>query len=157
MGLSIDFSKLQPQDVLDLAMFAEREAKGYYEQLASWMTSRGNLEAAQFFARMAGWEQAHEDQIARRRAELYPDAPAGLADRAAWDLELPDLAKADTAQTHREVLTIAIEAETNAYEYYSAALEQNVAPNVEALFEELRQAELGHQRLLQLELARLPA
>ena len=37
MGLDMDFSKLKPQDVLDLAIFAEEEAYEQYEYLASAM------------------------------------------------------------------------------------------------------------------------
>jgi rubrerythrin len=56
MALQVDFSRLDQQDVLDLAIQVEQEAEDSYLQLADWVGSDGNREASEFFARMAGFE-----------------------------------------------------------------------------------------------------
>ena len=155
MGLSIDFSKLKPHDVLDLAMFAESEAQDNYEQLATIMRSRGNDHAADFFHRMAGLEKLHHDQLRARRDELFAGVAAGLADRWFWGIEAPDYAAAGPTITVRESYAFALASEERAYEYYNQALEFVTDDTMTALFEELRDAEAQHQRLLRDELARL--
>lgn len=157
MGLTMDFSKLQPQDALDLAIFAENEAQEYYEQLATWTEANGKAEVAQFFRKMAWWEQRHGEQIARLRELLFHGAPGSLANRAAWRVEVPDLTGANLSVTLLQALHVALEAEVRAHDYYAAALEQHIDPRLEDLFEGLRQAELEHQRLIKAEIARLTA
>ncbi len=155
MALQLDFSRLQPQDVLDLALFAEREAEEGYDRLAALMASQGRESLAAFFRRMASWEQEHQARLSERRRALYADAPAHLADRAPWAIELPDDATVDATLTPQRALELARAAEVSAYEYYTAALDYVVEPEVIAVFELLRKEELGHQRLLEQELARL--
>jgi rubrerythrin len=152
MGLDMDFSKLRPQDALDLAMYAEREAEENYEHLASVMDRESNPDAAAFFRRMAGWERRHHDQIERRRQQLFGDAPATLTDVTFWEIEIAEVGKSSPSLP--EALRAALAAEVNAHDYYAGAIEQLTEPAVESLFEELRQAELEHQRLLREEMAR---
>jgi rubrerythrin len=152
MGLDMDFSKLRPQDALDLAMYAEREAEENYEHLAGVMDRESNPEAASFFRRMAGWERRHHDQIARRREELFGDTPPTLVDVTFWEIEIADVGAHSPSLA--EALKIALAAEVNAHDYYAEAIEQLTDPAVETLFEELRKAELEHQRLLREEMAR---
>lgn len=155
MALQLDFAKLQPQDVLDLALFAEREAEEGYDRLAAFMASQGKEELAAFFRRMAAWEQEHQARLEDRRRMLFPDAPRNLADRAPWAIELPDDASVTSNVSPRRALELAHAAEVSAYEYYSTALEYVSEPRVAEVFELLRKEELGHQRLLEQELAKL--
>ncbi len=157
MGLDMDFSKLQPQDVLDLAVFAEDEAYEQYEYLAAAMEAKGNAELAAFFRRMAGRERLHRQQIAERRAALYPGAPANLANRALWGVEAPYEAVAAAAMTMAEAFRLAMAAEKKAEAYYAAAMQQAIPAEVTQLFEGLRQSEVEHQRMLELEMAKRPA
>jgi rubrerythrin len=155
MGLSIDFLKLKPHDVLDLAIFAENEARDNYDQLATIMRSRGNDHAADFFHRMAGLEKLHHDQLRARREELFPTAVPGLADRWFWGIEAPDYAAAGASITVREAYAFALESEGRAHDYYAQALDYVHDARMTSLFEELRDAEAQHQRLLRQELAEM--
>ena len=155
MGLSMDFSKLKPHDVLDLAMFAEREAQDNYDQLATIMRSRSNDRAADLFHRMAALEKLHHDQLRLRRDELFPGVTPSLADRWFWGIEAPDYAAIGPTITVREAYAFALESEVRAHDYYAQALDFVVDPQMTTLFEELRDAEAQHQRLLRNELARL--
>ena len=157
MGLDMDFSKLKPQDVLDLAIFAEEEAYEQYEYLATAMELQGNPEIGAFFHRMAGREQLHRQQIAERRAALYPDAPANLANRALWGVEAPYEAVAAAGMTRAEAFRLAMAAEKKAEAYYAGAMEQAIPTEVTQLFETLRQSEVEHQRMLELEMAKRPS
>ena len=155
MALDLDFSKLHPQDVLDLAFFAEREAEEGYDRLAALMDSQGNTAVAAFFRRMATWEKEHQTKLAARRAELFPDAKANLSDRAPWSIELPDDETVTASITPRRALELAHAAEVSAFEYYSMALEYATNEGVVSVFELLRKDELGHQRLLEQEMSKL--
>ncbi|HVN31194.1 MAG TPA: ferritin family protein [Thermoanaerobaculaceae bacterium] len=151
MGLDMDFSKLKPHDVLDLAIYAEEEAEEQYQYFATLVKTGLKGELAEFFHKMAGRERLHRDQIAERRQALYPDAKPNLANRAVWGVEAPYGAKAEAAMPLAEAFKLAIESEKRAQGYYAAALEQALEPTVAALFEDLHQAEVQHQRMLEAE------
>jgi rubrerythrin len=154
MGLSMDFSKLKPHDVLDLAIFAEEEAEEQYEYFATLMETGRNGELAEFFHKMAGREKRHRDQLAERRQALYPDARPNLANRAVWGVEAPYGAKAESSMPLADAFKLALDSEKRAQEYYATALQQALQPTVAVLFESLRKAEVEHQCLLEQEQAK---
>ncbi len=154
MALDMDFSKLQPHDVLDLAIFAEEEAREQYEHFATLMENHGNLELARFFEKMAFRENLHREQLAERRQALYADLPPNLANRAVWGIEASYEDKLDAAMTPMAAFTLALAAEKKAEAYYAAALQQAIPPQVTQLFESLRKSEIEHQRMLEVEMAR---
>jgi rubrerythrin len=157
MALEMDFSKLKPQDVLDVAMFAEEEAEEQYGRLATAMDAARNREVAEFFRKMAGRERRHRDQVAERRQALYKDAKPNLANRAVWAVEAPYDAKVGASMTVGDAFAIALASEQRAHDFYAGALEYYTDAAVADLFEGLRQAELEHKRLLELERAKRPA
>lgn len=152
MGLNMDFSKLRPQDALDLAMYAELEAEENYEHLAAVMDRQKSEEVAGFFRTMAGWEKRHYDQVLAHRKARFGDAPATLTNVTFWGIEIARVD--DSAPTLGEALRLALAAEINAHDYYAGAIAQHIDPAVEELFEELRRAELDHQTRLRSEIAR---
>ena len=154
MALDMDFSRLQPHDVLDLAIFAEDEAHEQYEHFAAVMESAGNRDVARFFEKMAFREKLHHDQLAERRRALYPDASPNLANRAVWSIEAPYDETAAPTLTAAAAFALALAAEKRAEEYYAAALAHVAQPEVSTLFEALRQSEIEHQRMLELERAK---
>ena len=77
MGLQVDFSRLDAQDVLDIAIQVEQEAEDNYEQLATWLAADGNDETARFFKKMAGFEAKHREQLAAL-GELHTPSVADL-------------------------------------------------------------------------------
>lgn len=154
--MPMDFAKLQPQDVLDIATFVEREAHDRYQELADEMSRRGAGDAADFFRAMARRELRHGERLAARRKELFGDAPAHVRDVVFWEIEAIDYRQNLPAITLRQALELALSAEIKAHDYYAGALEYHTDPAVAELFEELRLAEVEHQRMIREELARLP-
>jgi rubrerythrin len=148
MVLSIDFSRLDAQDVLDLAIHVEEEAEDNYEQLATWMTADDNHEVAAFFTKMAGLERRHRDQLADRRRQLYGEAPPRHSARAVWEVEQPDYDALGDQVSMEHAFELAMSAERQAGEYYGTALEYASDQQVIALFRDLKKAEEEHLRLL---------
>ncbi len=157
MGVDMDFSKLSAQDVLDLASYAEREAKQSYDQLAGWMQANGNADAAKFFSSMAVLEQRHFDLISGRRRVLFGDTPPTLTDVpiVAWEIEAPDFDEADVTMTLRRALELSLAAEKNAEAYYAGAIEYATDSRVVDLLDEMRRAEVDHQRMIERHLAKV--
>jgi len=155
MGLGLDFSKLQPQDVIDLAIFAEREAEEAYDRISSLMSSQGQEALAALFRRLSSWEKTHQEKLGERRRALFANVKAGIADRAGWAIELPDDATATAAITPKRALEVARAAEVSAQEYYTEALDYVTEKGLRDVLEFLRREELGHQRLLEQEMAKL--
>jgi len=155
MGLPIDFAKLKAHDTLDIAMYAEQEAQEQYEHFARLMDADGKAEAASFFRRMAKLEDRHRAQIAERRQELFAGVAPTVRNVTAWGIEAADQAKLKATLTQREALEIALEAEIRARDYYAEAIDYVTEPTVTSLFEELKAAEIEHQRLLSAVLEKL--
>ena len=148
MALQVDFSRLDEQDVLDLAIQVEQEAEDGYLQLADWVGSDGNREASEFFVRMAGFEARHRQQLVSRRQELFGDAPPRHSDKAAWEVEQPDWDAIGRSLHLEQAFELGMEAERRAGEYYSEALSYASDPDVIELFKSLAKAEEDHLRML---------
>jgi rubrerythrin len=155
MNIGIDFAKVSAVGVLDIAMAAEEEAEEHYDRLAQTMRRAGNAEAGEFFAKMAGREHRHREQIAARRRTLFGDAPQDLRHVYPWNVEVPDDRKVGGSTPLLDALRVSMEAEQRAHDYYEGALDYVSDPQTVTLFEQLRDAELEHKRLLQLEIDRL--
>jgi erythrin-vacuolar iron transport family protein len=156
MPLPIDFGKLDARDVLDIAVFVEREAHERYEELAAEMDRTGSVQAGEFFRAMAVREARHGDRLAQRRMALFGDAPRRFEDRVVWDIEAPDYGTVFPAMGLRKALEVALASEIKAHDYYAAAaLEHFTEAGVGDLLEDLRRAELEHRRLVEGELAKL--
>ncbi len=154
MSLELDFSKLSPTDVLDMAIAIEDEAQIYYEQLADWVKGDADSEVADFFRRMATREERHKEQIIAQRGRLFGDAPKSNAGDVSWAVEAPDFDAIPNEATLRQAFDVAMDAETRAHDFYASALEFVSDEKTADLFEGLRQAEEEHQRLLREEMTR---
>ena len=148
MDIEVDFSKMNGQDALDIAVVIEDEAQLAYEHLAEWVAGDGNTEAAEFFKRMAGWEKRHKEAIAERRAKLFGDAPSNYDKNAIWHAEVPDYESLGKTVTMQEAFDVAMGAETRAHDFYAEALDYIDDPQIAELFDWLRKAEVEHQRML---------
>lgn len=153
MALQVDFSRLDGQDVLDLAIQVEQEAEDGYLQLADWVASDGNAEAAEFFTRMAGFEAKHRRQIEERRHALFGEAPPRHAS-APWQVEEPDYDALGREVSLEQAFELAMASERRAGEYYGEALEYASDPTVIELFRDLQRAEDDHLRMLRAQRAR---
>ena len=131
MVLEVDFSRLDAQDALDIAIVIEDEAQLAYEHLAEWVRGDGNTEAAAFFIRMASLEKRHKEQA-----------------------EVPDYEALGREVALKDAFQVALDAETRAYDFYSEAIEYVDEPTVVELFGWLRDAEIEHKRLLTDEMRR---
>lgn len=154
MGLEFDFAKLDAMDILDIAVYVEREAETNYEELAVWCRDK-TPETEAFFMKMATWEARHESQLAERRKALYGDTPVRYTDSGPWQIESPDYDKVGSDMTLRDAFDLAMEAEKNAERYYAAAVDYLTDEATIAMLNELRDAEVQHQQMLQAELDRL--
>lgn len=148
MALVVDFSRMDGQDALDIAIVIEDEAQLAYEHLADWVAGDGNTEPAEFFKRMAVREKRHKDEITARRAELFGDAPPRHDEAAPWEAEVPDYESLGRTVSLEDAFNVAMGAETRAHDFYAEALEYIAEPSVAELFEWLRKAEVEHQRML---------
>jgi erythrin-vacuolar iron transport family protein len=154
MDAPIDFAKVSPRGVLDIAIAAEQEAEEHYDGLVVAMERAGNTQAADFFRRMAGMENKHRSQLAGRRKALFDDDPPDLAHRYPWSVEVPGEV-AGGQLTLQDALRVSLAAERRAYAYYTAAIEVVTDAGTEALFGELRDAEAGHARMIESEIAKV--
>jgi len=155
MGIDFDFSRLDAQDVLDIAIYVEDEAQQSYEQLVSWMEAQGNDEVAAFFTKMVRFEVIHREQISAKRRELFGDAPVRYTELVVSEVESPDVEDIGDSCTLEQAFVLALGAEKKAYDYYSQAMEYISDPQVLELLDELCKAELGHTKMLEAMQAKL--
>jgi len=154
MALVVDFSKINAQDALDIAIVIEDEAQLAYEHLAEWVAGDGNTEAADFFQRMAVREKRHKEEITARRSEMFGDAPPRHDEAAPWQAEVPEYESLGRNVTLKEAFDVAMGAETRAHDFYAEAIDYIEDEAVVELFEWLRKAEVEHQRMLTEEMKR---
>ncbi len=156
MPIPIDFTKLSPQDVLEIAAFIEHEAKERYETFAAHLESVGDRGAAEFFLTMAKLEGAHGARISARRVARFADLPVHIRDVVEWDVEGPALDRDTTKLTAAKALEVALASEIRARDFYTEALEHLVDPAVAAVLAELRGDEVEHIGMLEQRRAAVP-
>jgi rubrerythrin len=156
MFTRIDFSTLTLMDALDLAHLIEVEAFRRYTLFAAQLGQRGPGEPADVFRSMAANEEKHGEQLAGRRQLLFGDAPARVTLDDLFDVEAPDVGSARWNMSPSEAFAVALAAERKAYAFYDAALPSVRQPEVKALFEDLRDEEAEHVRMVEQLIAQLP-
>lgn len=152
----IDFANLSLMDALDLAILIEEEAEERYLDFAAQMEQHRTPEAARFFRFMASNEAKHGLELSARRAERFSDAPRVVSRSMIFDIEAPDFDAARAFMSPRKAMEAALASEVKAHAFFVAALPALMDADVRALFEELRNEEVEHQELVQLELDKLP-
>jgi rubrerythrin len=156
MTVHLDFSKLDLQDALDLAVLIEREAEQRYLWFVDLLGERYPGDAADFFAMMARNERRHGEELSERRRELFGDAPTRVTEEMIEDVEAPESDKPRPFMSPRHALEVAMLSEVKAWEFFDRALPGITDPAVRELFEGLREEELIHQGLLEKQKARYP-
>ncbi len=152
----IDFTALSLRDALDLGILIEEEAAERYRELASQMQLHHTAEAAAFFRFMVGNEEAHRAQLAGQRSTLFGNEPATVTRAMLWDVEAPEYDEVRASMTQRQALEVARRSEEKAFEFFVTALPSVSDPKVKRLLEDLRDEEVEHKRLLDVQLAKLP-
>jgi rubrerythrin len=149
MTIQLDFSALNLQDALDLAVLIEKEAEDRYLLFAGQLGQRYPGDAANFFTMMARNEHRHGIEIAERRRMLFGDTPSRVtANMIGNDIEAPDTGKAIRYMSPRQALEVAMESEIKAYEFYDRILQVIQDVTVRNLIKSLRDEEAEHQNLL---------
>jgi rubrerythrin len=144
-------------DALDLASLIEVEAFQRYSSFAESIGPRLSNDAGSFFESMAVNEKKHGDQIAERRLALFGNEPARIKLDDIYDVEAPEVGAPRGNMSELKACQLALASERKAFEFYDAALLGVKQPDVKALFEELRDEEVEHMRMVEAIIAKLPA
>jgi erythrin-vacuolar iron transport family protein len=153
---TIDFSQLGVMDVLDLAVIIEEEAEERYVAFAKMLGSRYEGDAANFFEIMSGYEAKHGNSLRERRTKLFAATPTRVSKEMVEDVEAPDHGAPRPFMSTHHALEVALDCERKAEAFYVSALNFVSDPQVKGLFIELRDQEVGHQELIQQQLAKAP-
>ena len=156
MSARVNFSKLTLMDALDLASLIEAEAFQRYTLFAAQLGYRDPNDAASVFRSMAANEKKHGDQLAKRRQTLFGDTPANVKFDDLFDVEAPDVGSPRWNMSPRHAFEVALAAEKKAFAFYDEALPSVKQRDVKALFEELRDEEVEHIRMVEAIIAKLP-
>lgn len=153
---NLDFEKLDLRDALDLAILIEEEAGDIYREFAEQMENQHTAEAARFFRTMIVNEKKHGDELTERRKALFGSQPRRVDRSMLFNVEAPEYEKARAFMSRREALQVALDCERKAQAFFTEAVRHVQDPEVKRLFEELREEEVVHERLVGAELSRLP-
>jgi len=149
MTIQLDFSTLNLQDALDLAVLIEKEAEDRYLLFADQLGQRYPGDATNFFTMMARNERRHGAEIAERRRLLFGAAASRVTPNMIQsDIEAPDTGKSIRYMSPRQALEVARESEIKAYAFYDGILQVIQDASVLELIKGLRDEEAEHQRLL---------
>ena len=152
----LDFAKLDLMDALDLAVLIEVEAYERYKIFAAQLGHRAPGDAASVFASMAENEAKHGQQLEERRKQMFGDAPRRVTREDIFDVEAPDHGAPRSSMSTLQAFEVALSSEQKAYDFYDQALAYVVDPQIKTLFEELREEEIEHVRLVRDAIAKLP-
>ena len=156
MPAKVDFSQLTLMDTLDMATLIEVEAFERYSLV------RRTARAPPFDRRRGGLRvDGREREEARRRARerrhaLFGAEPAKVTLDDIFDVEAPDVGSTRWNMSEFNAYQVALHAEKKAYAFYDRALRTVKDPDVKALFEELREEEAEHVRMVEEIIAKLP-
>jgi erythrin-vacuolar iron transport family protein len=156
MSTRLDLSKITLMDALDLAALIELEARKRYTEFADALGSRGAGDAGAVFRSMAVNENKHCEEIAERRRALFGDQPAKVRIDDIFDVEAPDAGEPRWNMSALKAYQVALYSEQKAQAFYDEALDYVTQPDVKALFEELRDEETEHVRMIVNIIAKLP-
>jgi rubrerythrin len=154
MTVNVDLSKLTLMDTLDLATLIEVEAFKRYNLFVEQLGSA--TDAGAFFQSMVENEQKHADQLAERRVALFGVTPPKVKLDDIFDVEAPDVGWIHRNMSEYKACQVALYAEKKAFDFYDRALRKVTEPEIRALFEELREEEAEHVRMVEALLAKLP-
>jgi len=156
MPTRLDFSTLTLMDALDLATLIEVEAYKRYTQFAERLGSGFDGDAASVFESMAVNENKHGEQLAERRLALFGDRKPQVRLDDIFDVEAPEVGASRRDMSAAEAYQVALSSERKAFDFYDRALRHVTEPSIKTLFEELREEEAEHVRMVEELIAKLP-
>lgn len=154
MPTRVDLSQLTLMDTLDLATLIEVEAFKRYNLFVEQLGAASD--AGAFFQAMAGNEQKHGEELAARRRTLFGDVPPRVSLDDLFDVEAPDVGSTHRNMSELKACQVALYSERKAFDFYDRALRSVTEPEVRTLFEELRDEEAEHVRMVEEIIAKLP-
>lgn len=149
MPLPIDWSKLAPQDILDIAAFIEQEAQERYLFFADHLDRQGESEAAGFFRLMAELEGVHGAQVLERRTARFANLPGHIQDAVEWDVEGPELDRSIRSLSLSDAFAMALASEERARDFFAEACDHLVDEKTREMLAELHRDEVSHVQMLQ--------
>jgi len=152
----VDLSKLTLMDALDLAILIEIEAFQRYTLFAEQIGRRLSSDTGAVFQSMAANEKKHRDQLVERRLALFGETPPKVKLDDIFDVEAPDVGVPRWNMSQLKAFQLALASEKKAFAFYDEALPSVKQPDVKALFEELRDEETEHVRMIETIIANLP-
>ena len=138
------------------AVLIEREAEERYIAFAEMIGSRYEGDAASFFHTMSGYEAKHGKKLHEKRTRLFADTPMRVNEEMVENVEAPDFGTPRPFMSTRHALEVALDSERKAEAFYASALTVITDPQVQELFTELRNQEIGHQEMVQQQIAKTP-
>jgi rubrerythrin len=156
MPVNLDLSTLDLMDALDLAILIEVEALERYKYFAEQIGDRFPGDAASIFRSMAQNEAKHGQQLNARREEMFGDAPLRVSKDAIIDVEAPEYGAPRWNMSPLKAFQVALASEQKAFWFYDEALKHVTDPAVRELFQELRDEETEHVRMIKDAIAALP-
>lgn len=146
-------------ELLAHALRIEEEAEERYRALADQLDVHHNPAIASLFRRFAAHEAEHAREIRERMAGMeIPDiAPWDFKWQGAESPESVDFAAVRATIGVREALELALEAEARALAFFARIAEIGEDPELRRWAEEFAEEEAEHVRLVEREIARLPA
>jgi rubrerythrin len=156
MTTKLEISKLTLMDAIDLAALIELEAFKRYTLFAEQLGTRDAGDAGAVFKSMAVNERKHGEQLAQRRAALFGDRPPKVKLDDIFDVEAPDVGAPSSKMSPLKAYQVALSSEKKAFAFYDEALRHVKQPDIKALFEELRDEETEHVRMIEEIIAKLP-
>jgi rubrerythrin len=156
MSVTLDFSKLDLMDALDLAILIEVEARERYETFAEQIGHRFDGDPASIFELMAKAEDKHGQQLGERRQALFGDMPVRVNSASIFNVEAPDFGAPRWNMSPLKAFRLALASEEKAFAFYDKALKHVTDPSVRKLFAELRDEETEHVKMCKDAIAALP-
>ena len=151
MAKKLEFSNLNLQDALDLAILIEEEARERYEEFSRQVGSSYTGDAGTFFLFMAANEAKHGQELDAQRKKLFGNNPSVVTHAMIDEIsgtEAPDFDLARSFMSPRHALEVALSCEVKAYNFFDKALAHLKNAEVIKLFTELREEEVHHQNLI---------
>lgn len=161
-----EFSSLNPQEALHVAIFIEERNAEIYHQFAEMFAEfrdPESLEIASAFWDMATEERKHGTSLQKRYFDRYGTRPCAMTEEDISDfIEVPrlengnifTLSKLKVGRSPREMaLEIAMAAEQNAVRFYNRLCEITVEDDLRTFYREFVEFEAGHSDWLEKKLS----
>lgn len=151
MAKKFDFSTLNLQDALDLAILIEEEAKERYLEFSRQVGSSYVGDAGNFFDFMAENEAKHGNELSLQRKKLFGDKPSVVSISMVDEIrgvEAPDFDLARSFMSPKHALEVALSCEEKAFDFFNITLKHITNQEVKNLFTELKEEEIHHQNLI---------